>query len=77
MKIYDCVKFFSEHLMLDVRFHILNEYVEKFIITESLYSHSGKPKKLNFNILEALKEILGPKASIGAREDSNLLKFKV
>ena len=50
MKIYDCTTFFSEHLMLDVRFHAMNEYVEKFIITESTYSHSGNKKKLNFDI---------------------------
>jgi beta-1,4-mannosyl-glycoprotein beta-1,4-N-acetylglucosaminyltransferase len=50
MKIYDCTTFHSEHLMLDVRFHIMNEHVEKFIITESTYSHSGKKKKLNFDI---------------------------
>ena len=50
MKIYDCTTFYSEHMMLDVRFHILNDYVEKFIVTESLYSHSGQPKKLNFDI---------------------------
>tara|TARA_B100000446_G_scaffold182226_1_gene200531 strand:- start:418 stop:1263 length:846 start_codon:yes stop_codon:yes gene_type:complete len=37
-------------MMLDVRFHALNDYVEKFIVTESLYSHSGQPKKLNFDI---------------------------
>tara|TARA_B110000971_G_C19996998_1_gene494869 strand:- start:324 stop:1166 length:843 start_codon:yes stop_codon:yes gene_type:complete len=36
--------------MLDIRFNILNEFVYKFIIIESLYSHSGKKKKLNFNI---------------------------
>ena len=50
MKIYDCITFYSEHMMLDVRFHVLNDYVEKFIVTESLYSHSGQPKKLNFDI---------------------------
>ena len=50
MKIYDCTTFYSEHMMLDVRFHALNDYVEKFIVTESLYSHSGQPKKLNFDI---------------------------
>ena len=50
MKIYDCTTFYSEHMMLDVRFHVLNDYVEKFIVTESLYSHSGQPKKLNFDI---------------------------
>ena len=36
--------------MLDVRFNILNEHVDKFIITESKFSHSGKEKPLNFNI---------------------------
>ena len=50
MKIYDCTTFYSEHMMLDVRFHALNDYVEKFIVTESLYSRSGQPKKLNFDI---------------------------
>tara|TARA_B100001971_G_scaffold116765_1_gene107516 strand:+ start:606 stop:1484 length:879 start_codon:yes stop_codon:yes gene_type:complete len=50
MKIFDCTTFYSEHLMLDVRFNILNEKVDKFIVVESLFSHSGKPKKLNFDI---------------------------
>ena len=50
MKIYDCTTFYSEHMMMDVRFSILDKYVEKFIVTESLYSHSGKRKKLNFDI---------------------------
>jgi len=36
--------------MMDVRFNVLNEYVHKFIVTESTFSHSGKPKKLNFDI---------------------------
>ena len=36
--------------MLDVRFHTMNDYVEKFIVAESTYSHSGKKKELNFNI---------------------------
>ncbi len=50
MKIYDCTTFYSEHMMMDVRFSILDKYVEKFIVTESIYSHSGKSKKLNFDI---------------------------
>ncbi len=50
MKIIDCTTYYSEDLMLDIRFNILNKYVDKFIIVESKYSHSGKPKKLNFNI---------------------------
>tara|TARA_B100001057_G_scaffold392070_1_gene400531 strand:+ start:1650 stop:2534 length:885 start_codon:yes stop_codon:yes gene_type:complete len=50
MKIIDCTTYYSEDLMLDIRFNILNKYVDKFIIVESKYSHSGKQKKLNFNI---------------------------
>tara|TARA_Y100000590_G_scaffold466850_1_gene643593 strand:- start:10773 stop:11627 length:855 start_codon:yes stop_codon:yes gene_type:complete len=35
--------------MLEVRFNILDSYVDKFVITESKYSHSGEKKKLNFD----------------------------
>ena len=49
MKIFDCTTFFNENLMLEVRFNILNSFVDKFVITESKYSHSGDKKKLNFN----------------------------
>ena len=50
MKIFDCTTFFEENLMMDLRFNILNEYVEKFIVVESRFSHSGKEKKLNFDL---------------------------
>tara|TARA_Y100000590_G_scaffold34957_1_gene38036 strand:+ start:10837 stop:11688 length:852 start_codon:yes stop_codon:yes gene_type:complete len=36
--------------MLEVRFNILNKYVDKFVISEAKYSHSGKKKKLNFDL---------------------------
>ena len=36
--------------MLEVRFNILNKYVDKFIVVEAKYSHSGEKKKLNFDI---------------------------
>ena len=50
MKIIDCTTYYSEDLMLDVRFNILNDYVSKFVIAESKFSHSGKEKPLNFDI---------------------------
>ena len=50
MRIFDCTTFYSEHLMMDIRFHVLNDFVEKFIVCESTYSHSGKKKELNFDI---------------------------
>ena len=50
MKIFDCTTFYSEHMMMDVRFNILDKYVHKFVVVESLFSHSGEKKKLNFDI---------------------------
>ena len=50
MKIYDCTTFYSEKMMLDLRFNILNENVYKFIVVESSFSHSGEIKPFNFNI---------------------------
>ena len=50
MKIYDCTTFYSEKMMLDLRFNILNKDVHKFIIVESCFSHSGEKKNFNFNI---------------------------
>ena len=42
MKIFDCTTFYDENLMLEVRFNILDKYVDKFIITEAKFSHSGQ-----------------------------------
>ena len=50
MKIFDCTTFFDEKMMMDIRFNVLNKFVTKFIVVESIFSHSGKKKKLNFNI---------------------------
>jgi len=55
MKIFDCFQFFDENMMLDIRLRILNKYVDKFVIVESKFMHSGKPKKTNFNIKNFLK----------------------
>ena len=49
MKIIDTTTFFEEHMMMDIRFNILNPYVDKFIVCESIYTHSGKKKNINFN----------------------------
>ena len=54
-KIYDCVTFYNENLHLDLRFNILNDYVNKFVICESRFDHKGKEKKLNFKIQEFSK----------------------
>lgn len=50
MKIYDCCMFFDEEMLLSLRLKTLNKYIEKFIIVESKYTHSGDKKKLIFDI---------------------------
>ena len=50
MKIFDCTNFFNEDMMYGLRLKILDKYIDKFVVAESRYSHSGEPKKLNFNI---------------------------
>ena len=50
MKIIDTITYFKEDLMLEMRFNILDKYVDYFVICEANYSHSGLKKKLFFNI---------------------------
>ena len=76
MKIIDCTTYYSEDLMLDIRFNILNENVHKFIVTESKFSHSGKEKKLNFNINNFPKFKDKIKYIIIDEPPSNLLELK-
>ena len=50
MKIYDCVMFYDEDLVIDLRFNILNKHVHEFVIVESKFTHSGKKRELLFDI---------------------------
>ena len=50
MKIFDCFMYFNEDLILEIRLNELYKYVEKFIIIESNYTHSGEFKEYNFDI---------------------------
>ena len=50
MKIFDCTTYYDEELILDLRFNMLNNYVDKFVVCEANFSHAGKKKKLNFDI---------------------------
>ena len=50
MKIFDCITYFDEPMLFDLRLNILNKYVDKFIVIEARHTHSGKTKNLNFDI---------------------------
>ena len=48
MKIYDCFSYWDEDLLLDLRFNILNDYVDYFVIVEGNKTWQNNPKKLRF-----------------------------
>ena len=50
MAIYDCFQYFNEEHIADLRFNILNDFVDYFVIVESTVNHQGKSKKLQFDI---------------------------
>ena len=47
-KIFDCTTFFDNNFMFDLRYNILKDHVDQFIICESRYDHKGNQKPINF-----------------------------
>lgn len=46
--IYDCFLFYKELDLLELRLHILNDHVDRFVLMESNKSFTGRPKPLFF-----------------------------
>ena len=44
MAIYDCFQYFNEDHIIDLRFNILDEFVDYFVISESTKTHQGETK---------------------------------
>ena len=47
-KIIDCITFFDNNFMFDLRYNVLKNYVDYFVVCESKFDHRGNPKKINF-----------------------------
>ena len=47
-KIIDCVTFFQENFIFNLRYNIVSEYVDQMVVCESKYDHRGNKKNLNF-----------------------------
>ncbi len=68
--VYDCIPFFNELDILKLRLHILDPYVDKFVIEEATVTFSGEPKELCFEKnKEMFKEFL-PKIDYIVVDDS-------
>ena len=50
MKIFDCCIYLDEDFLLDLRFNILYNFVDYFVIVESNRTWQNKRKTFNFNI---------------------------
>ncbi len=51
MNIIDCFLYNNEDLILELRLNLLNKHVDKFVIIEAKYNHSGAIKKnYSFNL---------------------------
>ena len=48
-KIIDCITFFNENFIFNLRYNIIKEHVDFIVICESEYDHRGNKKNLNFN----------------------------
>ena len=49
-KIFDCITFFRENFITNIRFEILHSTVDHFVVCESKYDHNGNKKKLFFKL---------------------------
>ena len=50
MKIYDCFTYFNEDQLLKLRLETLWDVVDYFVICESVLTHTGQHKTINFDI---------------------------
>ena len=50
MRIYDCITYFDEDILLEFRLNYLNKYVDKFVIVECNYTHRGIKKGFNLDL---------------------------
>ena len=47
-KIIDCITFFDNNFMFQIRYNILKDYVDYFVVCESKFNHKGIEKNKNF-----------------------------
>ena len=50
MKLFDCFIYNDEDLILELRFNILDKFVDKFVVVEAKFDHQNNPKKTNFKV---------------------------
>lgn len=49
-KIFDCIPFYQSNLLFELRLKTLDQLIDKFVVCEATKTHTGKQKKLNFDL---------------------------
>ena len=75
MKIFDCFMYFDEESVLDLRLNILDKYVDYFVIVESVFTHKGDQRKLQFDLKRFEKFKSKIIYIIHDKEPENILKI--
>ena len=55
MKIFDCIMYFDEDFLLDLRFNILNNFVDYFVVVESNKTWQNNLKEFKFKLDNFIK----------------------
>ncbi len=53
--VVDCFPYFNEKELLELRINLLKDHVDKFVITDANYTHSGIPKE--YTLKNTIKEL--------------------
>ena len=55
-KIIDCITFYNENFIFELRYNVIKDFVDYFVVCESKYDHRGNKKNLNFDIKKYSKD---------------------
>ncbi len=55
-KIFDCITFFDNNFMFELRYNILKDVVDYFVICESKFDHKGNEKEKKFILKDYYKK---------------------
>jgi beta-1,4-mannosyl-glycoprotein beta-1,4-N-acetylglucosaminyltransferase len=85
-KIYDCITFYQANMLFQLRFEILKDVVDYFVVCEANKTHTGLKKNFNFNpkIPDKYKEKIIyikvkdlPDINIKGKKDYKLLRLQM
>lgn len=54
-KLIDCFPYFNEKELLELRYHLLKDYFDFFVVTDANRTHTGDPKP--FTVKDTIKEL--------------------